>query len=107
MPSVTVNAIEVIVFLFLNLSTPCNALPAEVITLGNRDFITTPYTCGDKMFFVWHLKCETHPNRLIMSRPFYIHELGTGFGLYVDKRGEVRTGVNKSLYNMSIYNCGI
>ncbi len=107
MPGVAVNAIEVIIFLFLSLSTPCNALPAQTTDVGNRNYIVLPYTCGEKMFFVWHLECTNRPGESMMSRPFYIHELGTGYGLYVNKLGEVVTGFNPSLDKMLIYNCGI
>ncbi len=100
------NAIEVIIYLFLSLSTPCNALPAEVMDVGNRDYIVIPYTCGERLFFVWRLKCESHPEALIMSRPFYIHELDSGFSLYVSKTGEVRADTNLTLDKMHVYNCG-
>ncbi len=56
--------------LFLNMSEPCNALPAEVQSLGRQDYQILAWQCGDKKFKIWQKACEGK----YWSRPFFLEE---------------------------------
>ena len=105
MPSVTVNAIEFMMMLFLNLGDPCNAAPIEIVEVGEQTFIALTYVCGDKVFIVWHLKCTDREN--IFGRPFWLQEIHSGYAFYINKFGEVLVGFKPRLDQMLIHGCGM
>ncbi len=66
------DAIQLLMAMFLNLSEPCNALPTLTEAIGGHDFQVLRYTCGGKEFKIWSAWCPD--GRGFWSRPFMLTE---------------------------------
>ena len=97
------DAISLIMALFLNLNEPCTALPASIIALEGQDYQVLHYWCGDKTFRIWQRHCTIGS---YWGRPFLLEESTTGHGVYVNRFGEVQSGWHVSMNDTYFPLCG-
>jgi len=98
------DAIQLLMMLFLNLSEPCTALPAQLQSIGRQNFQVMNYHCGGKDFKVWQRWCREGQG--FWSRPFMLTEENTQEGIYMNQFGELVTGYHVTLDKIYIPRCG-
>jgi hypothetical protein len=96
------SPIELLMMLFLNMSEPCNALPAEVQSLGRQDYQILAWQCGDKKFKIWQKACEGK----YWSRPFFLEEENSQSGIYQNQFAELQTGYHVNINETYVPRCG-
>lgn len=84
------HAITLLMTLFLNLNEPCTAMPAEEQRIGRQEFQQLRFDCGSKQFRIWARHCPEGQG--YWSRPFFLEEVHSQQGLYMNRFGEVHTG---------------
>lgn len=97
------DAIQLLMGLFLNLSEPCTAMPATEERLGREDYQTLRFDCGVKQFKIWSRRC---PEGGFWGRPFFLEEVNSQQGLYVNRFGEVQTGWHVTMTEAYSPRCG-
>ena len=97
------NAIELMMALFLNASIMCHALPADVQQIGGRDYQILSFACGEYLFQIWQRRCE--PGNY-WTRPFLLKELSTDRGFYLNQFAELYSGEHVSLDEVYVQPCG-
>ncbi len=108
------DAIALMMSLFLNLNAPCDAGPAEWRRIGMEDFQVLTFTCGAKHFEVWQRRCVAPPAEGVedqrragyWSRPFFLQETNTREGFYLNRFAEVHAGAGIHLGETYIPPCG-
>jgi len=98
------DALSLMMALFLNLSEACTALPAEEQQVGREAFQILNYRCGDKSFRIWSRRCTD--GRPYWSRPFLLEETGTRQGFYLNQFAELQSGYRVELHDTYIPKCG-
>lgn len=97
------DAIELLMSLFLNLSLACHAGPVTTTAIGRVHFQQLHYTCGpDKHFVIWQRQCEGS----YWTRPFFLEETNSQRGIYLNEFGELVTGWHVRLSECHIPGCG-
>ena len=97
------DAIQLLMVLFLNLNEPCTAMPATEARLGSERYQTLHYDCGAKQFKIWARRC---PEGGFWGRPFFLEEVNSQQGLYVNRFGKVQTGWHVTLAETYTPRCG-
>ncbi|MCS6290368.1 MAG: hypothetical protein H8K10_15540 [Nitrospira sp.] len=98
------DALSLMMALFLNLSEACTALPADEQRVGLERFQILNYACGDKRFRIWSRRCLD--GRPYWSRPFLLEETGSGQGFYMNQFAEVQSGYHVELRETYVPKCG-
>lgn len=98
------DAISLLMVLFLNLNEPCTAMPAELQHFSGQDYQILRYTCGAKAYKIWQRKCNDGHG--YWGRPFFLEEENSQQGLYVNRFGEVVTGYHVSITETYVPLCG-
>lgn len=97
------DALSLMMLLFLTLSEPCNAMPAEETRLQGEDFQVLRFECGAKSFKVWSRRCVEGG---YWSRPFLLEETNSGQGFYFDRFADVHSGWHVRLEETYVPRCG-
>lgn len=95
--------------LFLNLNEPCTAMPVEEQRIGRQEFQQLRFDCGAKQFRIWSRFCRfangaTHDG--YWGRPFFLEEVNSQQGLYLNRFGELHTGWHVHLDETYVPHCG-
>lgn len=98
------DAIQLLMVLFLNLNEPCSAMPTSVERLGGEDYQTLRYDCGAKAFKIWSRRCPEGEG--FWGRPFFLEEVNSQSGIYVNRFGEVQTGWHVTFDEAYTPRCG-
>ena len=98
------DAISLLMVLFLNLNEPCTAMPAELQHVSGQDYQILRYACGAKAYKIWQRKCNDGQG--YWGRPFFLEEENSQQGLYVNRFGEVVTGYHVSITETYVPLCG-
>jgi hypothetical protein len=98
------DAISLVMALFLNLNEPCTALPAEESMIGGQDYRILRYDCGAKRFRIAQRLCRE--GRGFWGRPFLLQEEASQQGLYVNRFGEVMAGWHVAFDDVYFPACG-
>ena len=99
------DAISLIMILFLNLNEPCTALPADETRISGEDYQILRYACGSKNFRIWQRKCQEGQG--YWGRPFFLVEENSQMGLYINRFGEIHTGFHVMLEETYLPHCGV
>lgn len=97
------DAIALLMTLFLNLNEPCTALPADLQRLNGQDYQVLHYDCGAKRFKIWSQKCQPGD---YWGRPFFLEEENSQTGLYMNRFAEIHAGFHVSLAETYVPRCG-
>lgn len=98
------DAITLMMTLFLNLNEACTALPADEQRVGPETFLILNYSCGEKRFRIWSRRCtEVRP---YWSRPFLLEETGSQQGFYLNQFAELQSGYRVALRETYVPKCG-
>ncbi len=86
------DAIALIITLFLTLSPVCEAVPATETDLSDHTYRIIEWACADGQHFqAWQRQCPDGTYTI----PFYLIETTSSRGLYVNHFGEVMAaGIN-------------
>jgi hypothetical protein len=102
------DAIQVMMALFLNAMLACSAHPIEDRTLDHKpnpiQYQVMVYDCGDRQFEVWARACvndDTHVR--YQARPFLLAETHSHVGFYVNQFGEVLASATGGLLVNQVY----
>lgn len=98
------DAITLLMVLFLNLNEPCTAKPVEEQRIGRQDFQLMRWDCGAKQFRIWSRKCREGQG--YWGRPFFLEEVNSQQGLYMNRFGELHTGWHVSMDDVYFPACG-
>ena len=98
------DAIQLLMALFLNLNEPCTAKPVELQRLSGQDYQILRYDCGAKRFKIWQRFCAEGQG--YWGRPFFLEEENGQQGVYVNRFGEVQTGWHVSVVEIYVPRCG-
>ena len=98
------DAIQLLMMLFLNLNEPCTALPVEEQRTSGQEYQQLRFDCGAKQFRIWSKKCRDGTG--YYGRPFFLEELNSQQGLYMNRFGELHTGWHVSLEETYAPLCG-
>ena len=98
------DAIQLLMVLFLNLNEPCTAKPAELQRFSGQEYQILRYDCGAKQFKIWQRFCPE--GRGYWGRPFFLEEENEQQGVYVNRFGEVQTGWHVSVIETFVPRCG-
>lgn len=109
------DAIWLMVLLFLNGNALCEADPATLTKLGGQTYQVLQWTCGDKQFQVWQRWCpmndppgvEPSPPRGYWSRPYYLEETRSGHGFYLNRFAEIHAGIHIDVEEIYRPPCGV
>lgn len=107
------DAIQLMLALFLHAVLVCTAEPTEVRRLDTKPdpilYQVQTYDCGAKRFEVWARACfnqDRHEGYL--ARPFLLAEVHEHVGFYLNQFGEVHASVTGGLMINDVYvpGCG-
>jgi hypothetical protein len=119
------DAIQLMLGLFLNAMLACSALPAEdrdlptvasplyaqhrTASLPKTVYQVLPYQCGDKHFEVWSRSCqEVQSSERYFTRSFLLVERRENVGFYLNQFGELHASTTGTLQLNDLYvpQCG-
>lgn len=97
--------------LFLNLSTGCDALKAEVMRVGGQDYLVQAWTCGDKsgnshLWRTWQRECVANNGTRYFGRPYFLEDTTSHLGIYVNRFSEIQGGYGADLSEAYVPSCG-
>ena len=97
------DAISLVIALFLNLSQVCDAMPAAETRLNEHTYRVLIWNCDHgKVFHAWEQRCPDGS----YSLPFYLEETTSSRGLYVNRFGEVMAaGINIEQVEAHAWGC--
>jgi hypothetical protein len=98
------DAIVVMMSVFLHLSEPCTALPAVETMIAQQTYQVAPFDCGSKRLEIWQRRCEDGQG--YWSRPFLLVDVASQQGFYLDRFGEVHSGWHVLMNDCYIPRCG-
>lgn len=98
------DAIQLLMVLFLNLNEPCSAMPADDTRLSQQEYRQLRFDCGAKQFRIWSRRCRDGQG--YWGRPFFLEEVNSQHGIYLNRFGELHTGWHVSLDDTYVPSCG-
>lgn len=101
------DAIALVMALFLTASEPCTELPARETVVGGETYRIQALRCGEATVKVWSYQCQARPGSTpYWSRPFLLEEERTGEGLYLNRFAELQAGWHVALDDVYRPACG-
>lgn len=97
--------------LFLNLSTGCDALKADVMRAGGQDYLIQSWTCADKkgsvhLWRTWQRECVANNGSKYFGRPYFLEDTTSHLGIYVNRFSEIQGGYGADLSEAYVPSCG-
>lgn len=105
------DLIAIFAALFLNLSTGCDALKAEVQRIGGQDYLIQSWTCADKanqvhLWRTWQRQCVANNGQQFWGRPYFLEDTTSQFAVYHNRFGEIQGGFGAAIENAYVGLCG-
>jgi hypothetical protein len=100
------DALSLVLSLFLTGSPFCSAEPALETVLGRQSYLVLSYGCGAQQWRAWHRWCVIESSgATYLGRPFYLVETHSQVALYLSRFGEVSVGVGAQLSDAYTPSC--
>lgn len=105
------DLIALMVASFLNLSTGCDALKADVMKVGSQNFLVESWSCPDKHdkphhWRTWQRECIANNGVSFWGRPYFLEDQNTGMAYYTNRFGELQGGMGAAIENAYVGLCG-
>jgi hypothetical protein len=105
------DLIAIMAALFLNLSTGCDALKADVMRAGGQDYLIQSWTCADKkgqvhLWRTWQRECVANNGQQFWGRAYFLEDTTTHLGIYHNRFGEIQGGFGASIEQAYVGLCG-
>ena len=105
------DLIAIMAALFLNLSTGCDALKADVMRVGGQDYLVQAWTCADKsnqvhLWRTWQRQCVANNGQQFWGRAYFLEDTTTHLGIYHNRFGEIQGGFGASIEQAYVGLCG-
>jgi hypothetical protein len=105
------DLIAIMAALFLNLSTGCDALKADVMRAGGQDYLIQSWTCADKkgsvhLWRTWQRECVANNGQRYFGRAYFLEDTTTHLGIYHNRFGEIQGGFGASIEQAYVGLCG-
>ena len=105
------DLISIMAALFLNLSTGCDALKADVMRVGGQDYLVQAWTCADKanqvhLWRTWQRQCVANNGQQFWGRPYFLEDTSSHFAIYHNRFGEIQGGFGAAIENAYVGLCG-
>ena len=105
------DLITIMAALFLNLSTGCDALKADVMRIGGQDFLVQSWSCTDKhnvthLWRTWQRECVAENKQKFWGRAYFLEDDATKFAAYVNRFGELQGGFGAQIWDAYLPLCG-
>ncbi len=105
------DLIALLVASFLNLSTGCDAMRAEVMHVGSQDYLLQSWSCPDKhgkghQWRTWQRECVANNGETFWGRPHFLEDRNTGLAYYVNRFGELQGGMGAAIESAYVPLCG-
>lgn len=105
------DLITIMAALFLNLSTGCDALKADVMRVGGQDFLVQSWSCTDKhkvihVWRTWQRECVAENKERYWNRPYYLEDQESHFAVYSNRFGELQGGFGAQIWDAYLPLCG-
>lgn len=105
------DLIAIMAALFLNLSTGCDALKADVMRAGGQDYLIQSWTCSDKkgsvhLWRTWQRQCVANNGQQFWGRPYFLEDITNHFAIYHNRFGEIQGGFGAAIENAYVGLCG-
>lgn len=105
------DLIAILSALFLNLSTGCDALKADVMRAGGQDYLIQSWTCSDKkgsvhLWRTWQRECVANNGQRYFGRPYFLEDTTNHFAIYHNRFGEIQGGFGASIEQAYVGLCG-
>ena len=100
------DALSLILSLFLSGSAACSADPAMEQRVGNANYLVLSYHCGTQQWRAWHRWCTVESSGVqYIGRPFYLVDQQSQVALYLSRFGEVQIGIGAELEDSYVPLC--
>jgi len=105
------DLIAIMAALFLNLSTGCDALKADVMRVGGQDYLVQAWTCADKkgqvhLWRTWQRECVANNGQQFWGKAYFLEDTTTHLGIYHNRFGEIQGGFGASIEQAYVGLCG-
>mgnify|MGYP003453681492 CR=1 FL=1 len=105
------DLIAIFAAMFLNLSTGCDALKAEVMRVGGQDYLIQSWRCEDKagqihLWRTWQRECVASNGQRFYGRPYFLEDTTSHLGIYHNRFGEIQGGFGAAIENAYVGLCG-
>ncbi len=105
------DLIAIMASLFLNLSTGCDAMKAEVISVHGQDFLIQSWSCQDKhgsahLWRTWQRECVAGNKEKYWGRPYFMEDTVSGMSFYNNQFAELQGGYGAMIENAYLPSCG-
>ena len=105
------DLIAIIAAVFLNLSTGCDAMKAEVQRINGQDFLIQSWACRDKhdelhLWRTWQRECVSQNQSKFWGRPYFMDDPLSRMGFYMNRFGEIQGGFGAAIENAYVGPCG-
>ena len=105
------DLLSIMAALFLNMSTGCDALKADVMRVGGQDYLVQSWTCADKkgqvhVWRTWQRECVANNGHAFYGRPYFLEDTTNHFAIYHNRFGEIQGGFGAAIENAYVGLCG-
>ena len=105
------DLLSIMAALFLNLSTGCDALKADVMRVSGQDYLVQAWTCADKngqihLWRTWQRQCVANNGQQFWGRAYFLEDTTTHLGIYHNRFGEIQGGFGASIEQAYVGLCG-
>jgi len=106
-----VDLLTIMAALFLNMSTGCDALKADVMRVGGQDYLVQSWRCEDKagkvhLWRTWQRECVANNGQSFYGRPYFLEDTVSRAAFYMNQFGELQGGLGAIIENAYVGPCG-
>lgn len=105
------DLIAIMAALFLNISTGCDAMKADVMRVNGQDFLIQSWSCSDKhgvthLWRTWQRECVANNGLKFWGRAYFLEDLGSQTAFYTNRFGELQGGQGADIEQAYVPLCG-
>lgn len=105
------DLISIMAALFLNLSSGCDAMKADVMKIHGQDYLVQSWSCRDKheqlhVWRTWQRECIAQNKATFWGRPYFLEDPLTNMSFYVNRFGELQGGQGATIEQAYVPLCG-
>lgn len=105
------DLLSIMAALFLNLSTGCDALKADVQRIQGQDYLVQSWTCKDKrgevhIWRTWQRECMSNRHATFWGRPYFLEDVTSQMAFYANRFGELQGGFGAPMDGAYVPLCG-
>ena len=105
------DLITIMAALFLNLSTGCDALKADVMRVQGQDFLVQSWSCTDKhkvihVWRTWQRECVAENHSKYWGRAYFLEDQESHMSFYNNRFAELQGGYGADITEAYLPLCG-